>query len=47
MSNTTEDTFPGLSYHNFKKFKPPTSGGLNGSDFVSFAYFHVLYTKGY
>ena len=45
MSNTIEDTFPGLSYRNFRKFKPPTSGGLNGSDFVKILHIFTCSTQ--
>ena len=45
MSNTKEDAFPGLSYRNFKKFKPPISGGLNRSDFVKVLHIFTCSTQ--
>ena len=45
MSNTKEDTFPGLRDRNFKKFKSPTSGGLNGSDSVKVLHIFTCSTQ--
>ena len=45
MSNTKEDIFPGLRDRNFKKFKPPTSGGLNASDSVKVLHIFMCSTQ--